>query len=214
MKPSSALILAGTILMAALPVWSDTIPYSAPENGFQAVEFLVQSPDIPGVVKGTRAGALPLVGLVQSNEASDSATGSLALKFLVQAPPIPGFAKGAPAGAVALIGPVQSSEASNNSDSSSLDAPDTLLWFDGMTHPASFDELAMLGSSRDSLVVLSAENHGGDHRIILDPGRHHDRDIHHHPVALPEPETLGLVLAGLLGIGLLYAKRALVGRPS
>lgn len=214
MKHSSAFILAGTILMAALPVWSDTIPYSAPESGFQGLEFLVQAPDIPGDVKDARAGAVPVAGLVQSNDASDSAIGSLAVKFLVQAPAIPGFAKGAPAGALALIGPDQSSEASTRSDSSSLDAPNTSLWFDGTAHPASFDDLAMVASSGDSLVVLSTENDGGGHRIILDPGRHHDRDIHHHPVALPEPETLGLVLAGLLGIGLLYAKRALVRRAS
>lgn len=42
---------------------------------------------------------------------------------------------------------------------------------------------------------------------IIDPDKHHDRHIHHHPAAVPEPGTLSLILIGLFSLGLLSSKR-------
>ena len=170
----SILVFCGAILISALPVFADSIPYSASAEDSR--------------------GAAPFIGA--------PATASLASR--------------AASSPISFVDAAQLNGTPNPWDSASYQ-PSYVFSFDGATHPGSFDDLALVASSGAiSEATFLADDHGDKHVVILDPSRHHDRDVHHHAVAIPEPGTLALAFLGLLAIGVLsfcrMSLRALAGR--
>ncbi len=89
--------------------------------------------------------------------------------------------------------------------------PFFLSSFGADTDAANRRDLAFLHIVSSNTHASSIETEIGRYRI-LSGARHHDNDPHHHAQEVPEPGSLPLLLMGLVAIGFLSLRHALLAR--
>jgi PEP-CTERM motif len=234
MKRGPALLLCGAVLIAAAPVWADTIPYIAISNDFDNIQvsasvarFSGVKLNAPLIARSRLPEAIPTTpNLAYSNPHPEFAEESPTIAISPQvtggsdiqpnAPANAGFSAEQAAPSGELIGNFTANNTLEMSDSTRALALDKLLvsWSplgDIGIHSATPDELDFEESS-SSIAETGKESHNsGDGDSLGRTGEHRRRRANSIlPVSVPEPGSRSLVLLGLAVVGLLGRRRATV----
>jgi hypothetical protein len=188
MKRGPALLLCGTVLIAAAPGWGDTIPYIATSNDFDNIQTSASPARYPGVKLNAPplARSLPEVipttpNLAYTNPYAEFAEEAPSIAISPQMTGGSGMQPNAPANAGFL--------AEQSATPGELD----------------FDE------SSSSIAETGKESHNsGDGDSLGRTGEHRRRGTSVLQVSVPEPGSRSLFLLGLTLVGLLGQRRATV----
>jgi hypothetical protein len=232
MKRGPALLLCGTVLIAAAPGWGDTIPYIATSNDFDNIQTSASPARYPGVKLNAPplARSLPEVipttpNLAYTNPYAEFAEEAPSIAISPQmtggsgmqpnAPANAGFLAEQSATSRELIGNFAANNPLEMSDSTRALALDKLpiSWSplgDMGIHSATPGELDFDESS-SSIAETGKESHNsGDGDSLGRTGEHRRRGTSVLQVSVPEPGSRSLFLLGLTLVGLLGQRRATV----
>jgi hypothetical protein len=180
MRLRSALILCGAVMIPAVPLWADTIPYPGSAKGFTTAESFVS----PGSSYGLDAMSRLTAGFLTD---SDSASA-----FVLMDGVDANRATDAWDSRSSLPGSMVLATSSDDSPASLSD--------NGLFGRAS--------SNSRVTAEFSREGRGEKHKIHT-PVWRHDGDLRQHAEQVPEPGSLPMVLIGLTAVGLLSLRRTL-----
>jgi PEP-CTERM motif len=229
MKRRPTLLLCGAVLIAAAPVWADTIPYTGTSNDFDNTPISANATRISDAKLNTslKAGFLPVAAPttpswaytnLETEFAGESPTVAISTKVTRSS----GMEPNAPANAdfsaeqAAPTGELIGSFTANNAlevwGSTRAPALDKLLLSssaldDIRIYSTNLGELDFHESS-SSIVETGRESHNvGDGENVHGTGEHRRRANSVLPVSVPEPGSLSLFLVGLTVVGLLGRRR-------